>query len=357
MLLISSMFFAKQTYALPLTQTISAPDDVVVRQSGNHALIITWKKVDGAKGYEIIKARGNIGGYKKLKTVRNTSYKDKTVSLSSSGTYKVRAYRMQSGIKVYSPYSYPVSAKVCKKNDKRQNAANPELALSADTNELVLGVGESVNKKYDLEELFVTVKGAKKKGGKGRWKPLNKRVRWFSTDPSIVKVKSKWNITAGTKPGKADIYVRAHNGKRSNMIPVVVKDYAYEPVEIQYAPGNIQVQFNTCEKEIRDICSYYARHKLNIWGDDYEIRFNGEEFFTKGTLSDNTMLPTIKNVLEKSPFRVTAIRITGGTVEIIIGHYPAYEERLVFFFSRDLNTQEYYKEISPYWYYMEQLFV
>ncbi|MBR2674344.1 MAG: hypothetical protein IKE52_02670, partial [Mogibacterium sp.] len=42
---------------------LSVPDYPLVKQAGTEGLELTWKKVEGAKGYEVYKAKSNIGGY------------------------------------------------------------------------------------------------------------------------------------------------------------------------------------------------------------------------------------------------------------------------------------------------------
>ena len=355
-LLIILLFGSFHVNAANQEGVLSVPDYPLVKQAGTEGLELTWKKVEGAKGYEVYKAKSNIGGYKKIKTLKRTKYKDKSVKLGKSATYKVRAYTVQNGEKVYSRFTYPVSARVCKKSDKKRNAARLELIFDGETDEFVLNIGESINEDY--EEFFSTAKGPKKKGAKGRYKPLNKRLRWFSTDESIVRAKSAKNITAGTKAGKAYIYVVSHNGRRSKKIPVEVKDFAYEQVDIQYAPGEIQVLFNLCEKQIRDVCSYYSKNNNFNEGQYYRLEYNGEEYKSAGntTLTDETMLPIMKEILAESPFEFTDMVISSTCVEIII-YESIGEYHLYYYFSRSKETKENFIEISPYWYYYKMIHV
>ena len=115
LLLVLLFFDAAESLAAEQKALLKAPDDVVVTQSGKKALVIGWKKVKGVTGYEVQKARGNLGGYRNVKAVKKTSYKDKTVRPGRSGTYRVRAYKVYKGRYIYSPYSYSVSARISKK--------------------------------------------------------------------------------------------------------------------------------------------------------------------------------------------------------------------------------------------------
>lgn len=78
---------------------------------------VTWKKVSAANGYEIYRATKKNGKYKKVKTItkkKTVSFTDKSLKKGKRYYYKVRAYRLIRGKKVYGPYSEIVSAKAKK---------------------------------------------------------------------------------------------------------------------------------------------------------------------------------------------------------------------------------------------------
>ena len=326
-------------------KALSTPNDVVVKQAGKHALKLKWKKVKGAKGYYVYKARPCLGGYKIVKDTRKASWKDKSVKPGRTGTYKVRAYMIVKGEEVLGDFSYPVSAKVCTKKSKRRNADYVYAAIMQEDS-LLLGFGEAVNK--ELDEFVAKVKGPEKKI-KGKWKewdPINYKVRWYSTDPSIVKVKSATDIVAGNKPGKCYVYAIAHNGVKSKGIPVTVKDFAYEKVDIKYASGELQVMFNQFEDEIREICSYYSKHRVK---ESYTVKHvDGELYLEQGKLSDKTKLPLIMKVQENAPFEVTDVQITPHSVKflVVMGAYAG--TYLIYTFDKAaLDIDD--KELSPHW--------
>ena len=77
------------------------------RASSASAVKVSWKKVSGASGYEVWRSKAG-GSYKKVKTVKNGSKKSwKNTGLTAGKVYryKVRAYRVVSGTKVYGAYS------------------------------------------------------------------------------------------------------------------------------------------------------------------------------------------------------------------------------------------------------------
>ena len=78
-----------------------------IKKSGNTSAKLTWKKMNGAIGYEIYMKAGS-GKFKKIKTVK----KGKTVTFKKNGLkantkyqFKIRAYSKIDGEKVYGEYS------------------------------------------------------------------------------------------------------------------------------------------------------------------------------------------------------------------------------------------------------------
>lgn len=74
-----------------------------------------WKKVNGASGYVIYRKTGKKGSYKKIKTVKNRktiNYTDKTVKKGKTYYYRIRAYTLVDGKKVYGSYTQGIKVKV-----------------------------------------------------------------------------------------------------------------------------------------------------------------------------------------------------------------------------------------------------
>ena len=94
-------------------QTASA----VAKAKKGKKIKVSWKKVSAANGYEVYRATKENGKYKKVKTVtkkKTVSFTDKSLKKGKTYYYKIRAYRMIKGKKVYGPYSDIVSAKAKK---------------------------------------------------------------------------------------------------------------------------------------------------------------------------------------------------------------------------------------------------
>ena len=90
---------------------------VKVKNSSKKAAMITWKKVSGATGYEIVRAAKSNGKYKRVKTITKGStvkYTNKKLVKKKKYYYKVRAYRKVGNKKVYSSYSSKVKVTIKK---------------------------------------------------------------------------------------------------------------------------------------------------------------------------------------------------------------------------------------------------
>lgn len=79
-----------------------------VKVSGQESAVkVTWKKVSGAKGYQVYRATAKAGSYSKVKTTGAASFTDKDVKAGKTYYYKVRAYKDAA----YSGFSDVISAK------------------------------------------------------------------------------------------------------------------------------------------------------------------------------------------------------------------------------------------------------
>lgn len=93
----STSYMGYYSESASATPKLSKPD-LFVRLYGYKANL-TWDKVNGATGYEIYMKKGN-GDYKRIENVKKITLKQ-----STTYAFKVRAYRVVKGKKVYSPYS------------------------------------------------------------------------------------------------------------------------------------------------------------------------------------------------------------------------------------------------------------
>lgn len=93
--------------------TLSKPT-VKVSSNSYNSNKLSWNKVTGSSGYEVLRATSKTGTYKSVKTITSgstVSYTDKSLATGTTYYYKVRAYRTVDKKRVYSSYSSIVSAK------------------------------------------------------------------------------------------------------------------------------------------------------------------------------------------------------------------------------------------------------
>ena len=66
---------------------------------------ITWSSVSGASGYAVYRATSSSGTYVGIKTLTGRSYKNTGLAKGKTYFYKVRAYHVEAGTRVYGSYS------------------------------------------------------------------------------------------------------------------------------------------------------------------------------------------------------------------------------------------------------------
>lgn len=100
------------SYSAPqvIVYSLPAVNFTSVKPGAGGTLQLKWKKVKKADGYEIRRSTTENGKYKKYKTVSSgTAQKYTLTAAESNGSYfyKIRAYRIVNGKKVYGEYSQP----------------------------------------------------------------------------------------------------------------------------------------------------------------------------------------------------------------------------------------------------------
>ena len=68
-------------------------------------ITLTWSKVSGATKYEVYKYSSAKKKYVRVASTSRTSYTDKSVKNGKTYSYKVKAYRLIDGSKVYGNFS------------------------------------------------------------------------------------------------------------------------------------------------------------------------------------------------------------------------------------------------------------
>lgn len=182
--------------------------------SSKKGIVLSWKKNNEADGYIIYK------NGRKLKTIKSskTKYADKKVKTNKAYTYEIQSYKNAGGKKTLSTKSLKIKVVKTNANSRKQNVTRFENIKK----EYKLGIGESSRLKPTVE---ITKKSKKSK--KVKQKAYSKKIRWSSSNLSLVKVDKNGRITAASDKttGTAYIYVMAHNGVQKK-IKISVVNYA-----------------------------------------------------------------------------------------------------------------------------------
>ena len=89
------------------TLTIPKPINVKASSAGATAIKLSWNKVSKVSGYAIFRSNTKNGKYKEIKTVnaKKTSYSNKNLTKGKTYYFKVKAYLLVNGSKIYSDSS------------------------------------------------------------------------------------------------------------------------------------------------------------------------------------------------------------------------------------------------------------
>jgi uncharacterized protein YfaP (DUF2135 family) len=94
--------------------TVVVNSSIKTASAAYNKIKVSWYSVPGANGYEIYRSTSGTGTYSRVGTVTSgstLSYVNSNVTTGATYYYKVRAYRVIGGTKVYSPYTKYTSGK------------------------------------------------------------------------------------------------------------------------------------------------------------------------------------------------------------------------------------------------------
>ena len=102
-------------YQFSVTRKPGKVKGIKAKRKGRRTIQISWKKKAGVTGYQIFRATGKKGKYKRIKTLKGagkTSFTDKKKKKKGVRYYyKVRVYRIVNGVKIPGAWSKKVSVK------------------------------------------------------------------------------------------------------------------------------------------------------------------------------------------------------------------------------------------------------
>ncbi|KQL36350.1 hypothetical protein AN960_17205 [Bacillus sp. FJAT-25509] len=88
------------------------PSNAKLTKAGKDSVKLTWSKVSGATGYEIVKSTSKTGSYSHLTSVTTTNYTNKGLSKGKTYYYKIRSYKMVGSQKIYGDWTNVMSIKL-----------------------------------------------------------------------------------------------------------------------------------------------------------------------------------------------------------------------------------------------------
>ncbi len=170
-------------------------------------MAISFNPVQKAKGYDVYRYDDIEQKYQKVTTLKgnkNTIWVDENCQKEKIYQYKIRPYKMKNKKQTYMKMSY-----VVRSITQSATMANVSKVTLNKTGTLELKNGKALKLK------------AKVKGQTGM-KLLDKSVRWFTRNKKIATVDKNGKIKV-KKKGKVKIYAKAHNGKNSKAVIIIVK--------------------------------------------------------------------------------------------------------------------------------------
>ena len=255
-------FFVFLPLSIQAETKISIPTKVRVRSSESKKLKVTWKKVKKADGYQIYEYKKSNNKYKKVADVSVKTRSWKSGNTKKVHTYKVRAYKTSGKRRVYSKFSYTVSAKPYKKDAKQVNAGR--LRFKEDV--LDLSVHQCLTPTLKVKATRYAVNS--------RAQIYDSTIRWYSSDETIAKVDRNGAITTQGKEGSCKIYARAHNGNVT-WIKVYAEDYATN-VKFENVPAmldDMQNLINNYQTDIEQIAAYFEKNQAEHPNKNQEMIF------------------------------------------------------------------------------------
>ena len=228
-----TVYAADSTELKPARPTISTKVT-----SAMNGVKFTIAKTTGAEGYRIYMKAPGTTKYKSIKTLKKdgTDKRSYTKKNLANGEYwfKVRAYRVVDGKKIFSSYSKAVKIVIDKPDDNSDDN-------SGKNNDFVIPME---NDYLDAIEKNGYVGGGIDIGRRGKFKESTKKITWSSSDESVAKV-SPYPSESICGSGVNEAYIEfigpgvaiisATDGEYTGMCKVTVK--ALDDGYIKYAGG------------------------------------------------------------------------------------------------------------------------
>jgi hypothetical protein len=318
------------------------------------SLELKWQANAKANGYIVYRYDRKKEKYTKIAKIaggKHTSYTDEGLTKGKLYQYKVRPYKKVRGKMVYGSVGYWVKARPYALGEKDVNARQ----ITVEDKSLTLSI-VGREKAY----AYVSVgKGSKTKGKK----PVNKTVRWRSSNKTIATVDGKGVIKTKTGTGTCNIYAIAHNGVRAK-IRVNVKDFS-TPASFDFTgvQGVARDLLRDYRVELGQIARYFHIHRppgettfdfdedgFTVEPEDYKISRSIQDVLCKvmgGFERDErtVIITAYKNYLTFTISDLAGVVPDGPETSAYYNVYYYYDRDMYDF---DIESEDYY-EIAPHW--------
>jgi hypothetical protein len=326
--------------------TVAKPKFPEVRRTSSTSLQIKWKKVADASGYAIYRYNSNKKKYRKVKTInrRNTTkWTNKKLTENKTYRYKIKSFKRVNDRKIYSGFTYSISAKTYVKRAKKVNVGKVTAK-----NKVTIGIAGKVKVKTSIKP--AKYGNAKKKS------VISKNIRFISANPNIV-VDGKEGTLRGKTPGTTNVYAVAHNGNL-NKIRVTIKDYA-RPVSWwnlnEVSPDSRRILLEE-KDDLASIASFFSTHPKS---QDTVIYLNQNgSLYNKNNVTIAEIEDTIYRFLNNCQCDVV-ITVNKNSIlfDFSLGTNPErpYIETIMFRYNKDISEEnaaaEYLIKIAPQWFW------
>lgn len=287
---------------------IGEPRRVNVKRCGDESLRLKWSKVKYVDGYIIYKYNRLLNKYEKYRIIKKRnilSMVDK-VGENKSAKYKVAAYRRINGKKVVGRKSHFVCARTYVKGDKKVNVGQVKIKIVGS------GYQYAEIAYHEAIQLSAKVKASSYSKAKNKV-VLSKKVRWYSSDTDVVRIDKKGHVIARTKQGECYVFAKAHNGKKSNKIRIVVENYA-KPKKITTSLwaaaanpnkyGQTLEMFNRYYNDVTNIAEYFSVNRL-LGNETYECWMeNGKVIVNTNKAVSEEIQQLIYKFIKNFPYNI-----------------------------------------------------
>ena len=279
---------------------IDTPKNLIVWCKDLHTLKLKWSKLDKVSGYKVYRYQKSQKKYKVLKTLgaKKNKYTDKNLKKHKIYKYKVAAFIKGKDGKKYGKKTYYVSARTYGKKAKIVNVAKGKsVKVYKQNGNKEIGICTSAQLYVDF------IEDGRSKSLKT--KLVSDKVKWSSSNPSILSVNKRGEIVSREKTGKVTISARAHNGAIGK-ININIVNYA-RPKSFPLYHGGIK-EINKLlmdyKKEISDIAEFFTINNTEDQYGDITVNNKGEIIGIPNIKNISAIENTIKKLLEEYPYPI-----------------------------------------------------